>query len=34
LLESCDVWHDRLSHVNYNFMQMFIKHELLSKIIF
>jgi hypothetical protein len=32
LLESCDVWHGKLGHVNYNFMQRLINHELILSI--
>jgi hypothetical protein len=34
LLKSCDVWHDKLGYVNYNFMQRFINPELLPIMIF
>jgi hypothetical protein len=34
LLKSCDVWHYRLSCVNYNSIQRLINHELLPRIIF
>jgi hypothetical protein len=34
LFESCDVWHSRLNHLNYNFMQRLTNHELLLRIIF
>jgi hypothetical protein len=30
----CDVWHSRLNHLNYNFMQRLTNHELLPRIIF
>jgi len=32
LLESYDVWHGKLGHVNYNFMQRLINHELILSI--
>jgi hypothetical protein len=34
LFEFYDMWHDRLGHVNYNFMQKLINLELLLSIIF
>jgi hypothetical protein len=34
LLECCDVWHNKLGHVNYSFIQRLINHELLLSIIF
>jgi len=34
LFESCDVWHGRLNHLNYNIMQRLTNHELLPRIIF
>ena len=34
LLESCDVWHDMLGCVNYNFMQRLINHKLLPSMVF
>jgi hypothetical protein len=34
LFESYDVWHSRLNHLNYNFMQRLTNHELLPRIIF
>jgi hypothetical protein len=32
LFESCDVWHGRLNHLNYTFMQRLTNHELLPKL--
>jgi len=34
LFESYDVWHDKLGHVNYNFIQGLINHELFPSMIF
>jgi hypothetical protein len=34
LFESCDVWHGMLGHVNYNYIQRLINHELLPSMIF
>jgi hypothetical protein len=34
LLKYCDVWHYRLSHVNYNSIQRLINHELLPSMVF
>jgi len=34
LFESCDVLHNMLDHVNYNYIQMLIVLELLSSMIF
>jgi hypothetical protein len=34
LLKCCDVWHNKLGHVNYSFIQRLINHELLPSIIF
>jgi hypothetical protein len=34
LIKSCDVWHDKFCHVNYNSMQRLINHELLPNMIF
>jgi len=34
LLESCDMWHERLGHVNYSFIQKLINLELLWTTIF
>ena len=34
LFKSYDVWHYKLGHVNYNFMQGLINHELLPSMIF
>jgi len=34
LFETYYVWHDKLGHVNYNFMQRLINHELLPSINF
>jgi hypothetical protein len=34
LFESCDVWHGMLGHMNYNYIQRLINHELLPNMIF
>jgi hypothetical protein len=34
LLESCDLWHDKQSHMNYNFIQRLINLDLLLSMIF
>jgi hypothetical protein len=34
LLESCDLWQDKQSHMNYNFIRRLINLDLLSSMIF